>query len=109
MIVWIPMLAEDNDAAARASAGQYDGPRIDHFYDPEKHAGRAIARLLGGEGKVAWDLYLVSPPHARWEHTPPLPSEWADQLRESAWAERARYHAGSDLAAELHRMITDAL
>jgi hypothetical protein len=105
MIVWIPMLPEDNKAAACASAGLSDDPRVDHFYDPEKSAGRAIARCLGGVGEVAWDVYLVYPPHITWEHTPPPPSAWAHQLRRSAWAERARYHVGGDLISELHDAV----
>lgn len=105
MIVWIPMRPEDSGAAARVAASLYADTRVDHFYDDERTAGRAIARSLGGEGEVAWDVYLVSPPFTTWERTPPPPTAWAHQLRESAWADPARYHTGAGLASELRRMV----
>lgn len=106
MIVWVPMLPEDNAAAARASAGECADSRVDHFYDADQHASRAIAGLLGGVGAVAWDVYLMYARHTRWERTPPLPYAWAHQLRRNAWADPARYHSGSALASELRRTVT---
>jgi hypothetical protein len=60
MIVWIPMRPEDSAATAHVSARRYGDHRVDHFYDADRSAGRAIARGLGGEGDVAWDIYLKS-------------------------------------------------
>lgn len=109
MIVWIPMRPEDSETAARAAVRLCDGPRVDHFYDAERAAGRAIARSLGGDGEVAWDVYLAYPSSTAWERTPPPPSAWAHQLRGSAWADPARYHAGAGLAPELRRMVMELL
>jgi hypothetical protein len=105
LMVWIPMLSNDTDAAARAAATLYDDPRIAHFYDAGQHAGRAIADLLGGEGATAWDVYLMYGRHTTWERKPPHPYSWAHQLRHDAWAVPARYHAGGALVSELRRTV----
>lgn len=105
MIVWIPMRPEDSAAAARVSARLYGDHRVDHFYDADRNAGRVIARGLGGEGDVAWDIYLVYPPHSEWGDAPPPSSSWVHQLRESVWAVRARYQTGAGLVSELQGMV----
>lgn len=109
MIVWIPMRPEDSEEAARATACLCGGSRVDHFDDEERSAGRAIARSLGGEGKVAWDVYRVYPPFTTWQRVPPPPFSWTHQLRESTWADRARYRTGAGLMSELRRSVTGLL
>lgn len=103
------MRPEDSETAACAAAGLVGDQRVDHCYDAEKRAGRAIARSLGGDGEVAWDVYLVYPPSTAWEHTPPPPYAWAHQLRGSAWADRARYHVDAGLSSELRRTVSRLL
>src|SRR3972149_2989825 len=79
-----------------------------HFYDPEKIAGKAIAAAVGGAGRVAWDVYLVYPPGARWDHDPPVPAEWRHQLGDSSWAAAAHSRTGEARLAGLRAGVSGA-
>lgn len=103
-IVWINMLPADNALAARLQSLRMSDPRIRHFHDPHRRAGRAIAQALGAPGQVAWDIYLFFSPGGEWGETPPAPIRWAHQLGDS-WADPACYHTGGDLVAELARAM----
>ena len=109
LIVWLPMLPEDGAAAAAEAAHVCADRRARHFYDPEKIAGKAIAAAVGGAGRVAWDVYLVYPPGARWDHDPPVPAAWRHQLGDSSWADAAHYRTGEALLAGLRAGVSAAL
>lgn len=104
-IVWINMLRGDTEAAAKRSARSIDDPRIRHFYDPEKRAGKAIAQSFGAEDKIAWDIYLFYDRGVQWVDGPPAPIDWMHQLRASSWADAARYHVGDRLAEKLRETM----
>ncbi len=105
-IVWTPMLPGDSARAARAATALVADTRAHHYFDPDRRAGRAIANRMGGEGKIAWDIYLFFPPGVTWEDEPPLPAEWAHQLGDAAWADPARCHRGDGLVAALEGLLT---
>jgi hypothetical protein len=100
-IVWINMLENDSPAAAEKSAQIIVDPRVRHFHDPERRAGRAIAQALGGQDDIAWDIYLFYPKGSEWLDRPPMPITWMHQLMPSNWADAAHQHCGGDLAAQL--------
>ncbi len=102
LFVWLPMLPQDSAAAAAEAARTYDDPRARHFYDPQRVTGQAIASVLGGAGRVAWDTYLVYPAGARWDRAVPAPEVWTHQLEGSAWADAAHYRSDEALIAALH-------
>ena len=104
-IVWIPMLPGDSEDAARAATALIPDARAHHYFDPDRRAGSALASRMGGEGKIAWDMYLFFTPGAIWEDEPPLPMDWVHQLGETAWADPARCHRGDDLAAALEGLL----
>ena len=106
-IVWIPMLEGDTEAAARQAAEQFlPDPRVRHFYDPDRRAGKAIAQSLGGgEGEVAWDIYLFYERGDEWDRVPPLPIDWMHQLVATSWADAARHHRGDDLAKQIYQSM----
>jgi hypothetical protein len=85
-------LTTARDAAERLQVG-----RAVFFHDPERHAGRALARSLGWEHHVVWDAYLFYPASARWEgDRPPEPGEWFHELRDrELWEEQAATVGGS--------------
>jgi hypothetical protein len=107
IVVWLPMLEGDTEAAAQGAADTIlADPRVRHLYDPERHAGRAIARHLGAEqDQVAWDIYLFYEPGAEWREAPPTPAAWMHQLTNSRWADPAHYHSGQDLVEELEETM----
>jgi len=105
-IVWINMLALDNEGAARMSARMIEDPRVRHFYDPEKHVGKAIAKSLGCEDSdAAWDIYLFYEKGIEWIEDAPTPTDWMHQLTGSSWADLAHYRTGDELVEELHKAM----
>jgi hypothetical protein len=100
-IVWIPMVEGDSLDAAKAAARTIVDGRVRHFFDAEKRAGKAIASAIGGDGHIAWDIYLFFPKGNVWKGRPPVPQFWMHQLSESIWADSAHYHSGDNLVREL--------
>lgn len=78
-IVWLDMLPNDRPSTACEAAQRLDDPRVRHFHDPSKAAGRAFARGLLPVG-VAWDVYLFYPAGVEWLEEPPRPVAWSHQL-----------------------------
>lgn len=105
--VWIGMLAGDDAAAAREAAAVVSDRRARHFYDPDLLVGKTIARQLGHDGEVAWDIYLFYPPTCRWEAMPPAPLAWAHQMS-ATWPPADHRHLGHDLFEEL-RHVTQSI
>lgn len=89
---------------AKESARIFSDPRIHQFYDPDKRSGKAIARSVGCEGRVAWDIYLFYTAGIEWIEDPPVPTAWIHQLNES-WADREHFHRGDDLVKELFKTM----
>ena len=98
------MLEGDTEVTARESAGIVEDPRFRHFHDPEKRSGTAIAESMGGQGRVAWDIYLFFAKVSEWQEDPPTPTDWMHQLSAS-WADPARFHFGDGLLQELHTVM----
>jgi hypothetical protein len=78
--------------------------RVQHFHDPNRRAGRAVAASLGGTGKVAWDVYLFYDPGLEWGEGLPAPTRWAHQL-DADWADRAHHYTGRDLVDALREAM----
>jgi hypothetical protein len=103
-IVWINMLQGDTHATAQESARILDDARVRHFHDPRRRTGKAIARSLGGQSEVAWDIYLFFAEGRNWVGEPPPPVEWTHQLS-AGWADPEHLRFGDDLVKELHRIM----
>lgn len=96
------MLAGDDASQAYESAGRLDPEgSASHFHDPAAIVGKAVAAALGGQGAIAWDVYLLFPPGGTWEGSPPAPLEWFHQLGDDAWADAAHYRTGEALRESL--------
>lgn len=99
-IVWLNMLQGDSESSTKESARIFSDHRVRQFYDPNQHAGKAIAESVGWKGRVAWDIYLFYPVGREWAKRPPNPSVWMHQLSEP-WTDREHYHSGDDLVQAL--------
>ena len=99
------MLAKDSIEAASPSVKYLNDNRFQHFYDQDQIVGKEIARSVGGDGHVAWDIYLFYAPHAGWNDGPPAPKTWAHQLKDS-WAHKEHFRRGDDLVKALSDAIT---
>ncbi|HSH79405.1 MAG TPA: hypothetical protein VLA19_12860 [Herpetosiphonaceae bacterium] len=100
-IVWIPMLVDDSEAAARRSAQLLAEPRVRQFYDARQEVGRVVADSLGAAGEIAWDTYLFYRPGSIWNVDPPAPDTWMHQLS-AKWAPPSHLRRGDALPQALH-------
>jgi hypothetical protein len=81
MFAWIDMLEDDSPATAAQASSRFTAfPSAYHFHDPGREIGRAVARSIGGVGKIAWDFYLLYARAAHWNQAPPTPVAWFHQL-----------------------------
>ena len=94
------MLDNDSIEAAGPSVKYLDDHRFQHFYDQDQIAGKAIAKSVGWDGHVAWDIYLFYGPYAGWNDGPPAPKKWAHQLKDR-WADKAHFRRGDNLVKAL--------
>jgi hypothetical protein len=99
-VVWIEVLPSDDAEAAALARGLFHDARVTQFHDPEQHAGRAVAEALGVED-IAWDVYLLYGPGAKWDEPAPAPRAWFHQL-DGSKADEARRRSGHGLAVSLH-------
>ena len=79
-IVWLPIFGGDFKGEARNLSNSFRDKRVSYFLDPESATGKQWERVLKTERFIAWDVYLLYEPGARWEDEPPLPSYWMHQL-----------------------------
>jgi hypothetical protein len=59
---------------------------------------------LGGEGKLAWDVYLFYDGESQWKDAPPTPRGWVHQLTDE-WADSDRRRRGDQLETELAALL----
>jgi hypothetical protein len=106
-IVWIDGVKTDNVEKAKRRAKTMNDARLQHFHDPNRLAGKAIAKMLGGEGKIAWDIYLFFDKNSRWMNQPPIPLSYMHQLLPEyvTWADPEHYRCGDQLRNELHKTM----
>ena len=78
-LAWVPMLmaTESHVANATATANQ---PGLSHYWDARSALVRGYVEPLG-LGQLAWDVYMIYTPEARWDgEGPPVPLFWMHQL-----------------------------
>jgi hypothetical protein len=73
MVVWIPMVDDDELVAAEEASALFRDAAVPQFWDGARRAGKDVSRSLGDPEGVAWDIYLFYPPEAEWteEGLPP--------------------------------------
>ncbi|MCI0532185.1 MAG: hypothetical protein L0Y74_09600 [candidate division Zixibacteria bacterium] len=64
--IWIPMLVSDQ--VSRGGSKKLNDPRVTHFWDGEKIAGKYFAEQMGHPGQVAWDVYFLYGISADWDN-----------------------------------------
>ena len=100
------MLPLDSRLSATLAARTMQAPCVRHFDDPKRRVGQALAKGLGAESNVAWDVYLFYPKRAEWGANPPQPIRWAHQL-DADWADPALYRHGDGLFRELSAALRE--
>ncbi|MBN2321731.1 MAG: hypothetical protein JXR49_21810, partial [Acidobacteria bacterium] len=89
LVIWIAMMKGDTHEAALKAASKFNDKRVQHFYDPLKAAGRALAGSLGRDDSIAWDFYLFYPVRSAWLQQPPPPEIYMHQLP-GGWPDQSR-------------------
>jgi hypothetical protein len=103
-IVWAPMLAPDDEAAAREAVSLFAGMSVVQFYDPERRVGEAFRKevfpraademrqslpsghyleesLAGRSNEVPeWDVYMFFTTATLWNSAAPRPIHWVRQI-----------------------------
>ena len=108
LVVWLPMLAPDNEDAARRTWSTYNDPRVHQYWDLQRRSGHAytttvfptwisdLAASIPDDHSMAsycqsltarksedapmWDFAAFYPPGVRWEKTPPRAFGWTKQI-----------------------------
>ena len=108
IFVWIDMLEGDNAQAAKRVSLQFPPtPAIEHFHDPERRLGSAIAHHMGASAKVAWDFYLLYPKGLEWNDVAPAPVAWFHQLQDEPWAGPDHYRWGQELGPTIRQALEE--
>jgi hypothetical protein len=82
-IIWEPMMAEDDLAAALIQKELFQDKRVEHYWDAEKVLGKMVADSMLENTPIAWDIYLLYQPGAQRDSEKlPLPDFWMHQLEE---------------------------
>ena len=110
-VVWIDILRGDNFDLAKKHAQLLNDPRVSHYYDADQNFGKSVANVLGGKGKVAWDIYMFYNSGMKWEEQPPIPSSYMHQLGplRHKWIDANYFHIGSKLIKEMHKDMASIL
>jgi hypothetical protein len=68
LVGWMPVLAGDANPQV---ADLLVDHRARHFWDGERKLGYAVGRMLGrSPTELAWDIFLVYGPRAKWGDRP---------------------------------------
>jgi hypothetical protein len=51
-----------------------DGPHVSHYWDGDRHVGKAVARLQPEHSEPAWDMWMLYAPGITWDETVSAPS-----------------------------------
>jgi len=67
--IWLPMLWAD--ARDKWNGNTMSDARVTHFWDGNLQVGQWFAGQVDGYEGIAWDVYYLYGPEAKWETVPP--------------------------------------
>ena len=103
LVLWSPILRNDNKfAATQASAYLAEG-RVQHFWDLWGFGHKQYTQLLGyPKGQTAWDVFLLYEQDLSWDGSLPSPTTWLNH-RDG----HGTKYSKSLLAKELKKLVGD--
>jgi hypothetical protein len=96
------MIDSDAESTAIVAAQSIDDDRVQHFYDPDRLVGKAMAQRLSQRDVIAWDIYMFYSVGNVWRLRPPMPIAWVHQMGDH-WPEHYRWE--NDLVKELDQIV----
>ncbi|MCI0330912.1 MAG: hypothetical protein L0196_08180 [candidate division Zixibacteria bacterium] len=78
-VIWVPIRTVDNPKTAWERSREFPEKRITYVWDENLLAAKTWQKILGLSG-IAWDVYLLYQPKAKWKRRPPKPDFWMHQL-----------------------------
>jgi hypothetical protein len=79
-IVWLPVFGGDFKGASQERSKSFTDERVKYFLDPDSLTGELWKPVLQLSDDIAWDVYLLYGPDAKWDKEPPQPDFWMHQL-----------------------------
>lgn len=79
-VVWLPVLGGDFEGSAQELSDSFRDSRVRYYLDPATLTGNLWEKVLKTGREVAWDVYFLYGPKARWDQDPPIPDFWMHQL-----------------------------
>jgi hypothetical protein len=73
------ILQSDDKYSAYSRSTEIDDPRVSYFWDRYKRTGVEWQEVLDIKG-VAWDIYFLYGPKARWGELPSYPEFFMNQI-----------------------------
>jgi hypothetical protein len=81
-IVWLKVLAEDDEDAVRAAIKRIPDPRVQHFWDPERLLNHWLLDAIQFDINLRiYDVMLLYDREARWEKVLPRPGYWMHEVK----------------------------
>jgi hypothetical protein len=105
-VVYLPILAGDQERSVPSATKQIPDGRVSYFWDGKGELGQVYSRVLQiPEGKTAWDVYLAFDSNPEWKESAPVPNYWQHQLW-ALWdvAPERRFDADK-LAGEVKKLL----
>src|SRR5581483_8515126 len=104
-IVWLPIFGGDFKGASQDHSKSFADARVNYFLDPDSLTGELWKPVLKLNDDIAWDVYLLYGPDAKWDKEPPQPDFWMHQLSGVTQAPRLNQTA---FEAKLKEMLPTA-
>lgn len=79
-VVWLPIFGGDFRGEAQKLSNGFPDKRVSYFIDADSRAGELWERVLKTGEDIAWDVYLLYGPNAKWTDQPSMPDFWMHQL-----------------------------
>jgi hypothetical protein len=100
-IVWVPQYGGDIQGEANKLSRSFRDKRVSYFLDMEDFSGKFWEQALTLD-RIAWDVYLLYGPAARWETELEAPDFWMHQLGATA---KAPHFDQSEFESKLKEML----
>lgn len=78
--MWDPIFGGEFDREAKNLSNAFRDKRVRYYKDPDSLAGKVWEKVLKTQREIAWDIYLLYGPDAKWEDQPAEPDFWMHQL-----------------------------